>query len=34
MSTILSNIKLLTLYDVKHEKIRVRPIEGQSIPEL
>jgi hypothetical protein len=34
MSTIFSNIKLLTLYDTKRKKIRVRPMEGQSIPEL
>jgi DNA integrity scanning protein DisA with diadenylate cyclase activity len=34
MSTIFSNIKLLTLYDTKRKKIRVRPMEGQRVPEL
>jgi hypothetical protein len=34
MSTVFSNIKLLTLYDTKRKKIRVRPMEGQLIPEL
>jgi hypothetical protein len=34
MSTIFSNIKLLTLYDTKRKKIRVRPMQGQNIPEL
>lgn len=34
MSTIFSNVKLLTLYDTKRKKIRVRPMEGQFIPEL
>jgi hypothetical protein len=34
MSTVFRDINLLTLYDTKHKKIRVRPIEGQSIPAL
>ena len=28
------NISLSTLYDSKHKKIRVRPTQGQKVPEL
>jgi predicted Ser/Thr protein kinase len=34
MSKVFSNINLFTLYDTKRKKIRVRPAEGQNIPQL
>lgn len=34
MSKIFVNIKLHTLYDSQRKKIRVRPDEGQGVPEL
>jgi hypothetical protein len=34
MSKVFSNINLFTLYDTKRKKIRVRPTEGQNIPQL
>lgn len=34
MNRIFINIKLSTIYDSKQHKIRVRPTEGQGVPEL
>jgi hypothetical protein len=34
MSQIFLNISLSTLYDSKRKKIRVRPMQGQNVPEL
>ena len=34
MNQIFINIKLSTRYDGKRKKIRVRPIQGQNVPEL
>jgi hypothetical protein len=34
MDKTFNNINLCTFYDPKREKIRVRPTEGQNIPEL
>ena len=34
MSQVFVNISLSTLYDSKHKKIRVRPTQGQNVPEL
>jgi len=34
MNRVFINIKLSTIYDSKRHKIRVRPTEGQGVPEL
>ena len=34
MNRIFINISLSTLYDIKINKIRVRPTQGQDVPEL
>ncbi len=34
MSKIFINISLSTLYDGKRKKVRVRPTQGQNVPEL
>ena len=34
MNQIFINISLSTLYDSKRKKIRVRPTQGQNVPEL
>jgi hypothetical protein len=34
MNQVFINISLSTLYDSKRKKIRVRPTQGQNVPEL